>query len=1211
MTALPDFDFKLLRLILIDSYSPGGEVIIDLDNGAILTGDNGAGKTSILSLIPIFYGENPGRCTTGTDSFSNFYLPNSTSYVVFEYSRRGVTYLSVLYAVGDGSFNYRFIRSAYDISLFTEDGDGRTLVPAQDLKLRLQIANASHSPVLTLSEYRNVIQGRVVSAKSANESRRLIAEYAFAPSNSKLIHIEKIVSGMFSRKANFDEFLRVIVDYISDDGDSDIIISGNKDRFSDWPTQYAAYNEVMSFAGVMAEVNDIDAKLQANHVELCCLHAKFLRFSQSTSVHLSDCQTKKNTLSDSLSAKEIEYTHAHLDLTGKASAAFTDASSASLRIEAIRNKENQYALAGMEEKSLEVESIPRLKTDIQSLEMRKEVLLGDAQDIENKYQSMVIDAKNVRLSMNEGFDNRNSVLRSAFSEQEAALRTKHDQDVQTIRIGSQTKIADVRLELGILTEQVGELKAVVSNPPASDESLRSLDSSQDSLRLLREEHKQAEISGRAINERVGHARDAYVAQHGNVHQLKLRIQEANEAHQGLLAHLNPDPDSLLHFLRANHPEWTQDIAKVIKDDILTSKSLSPSIEQDAGTLYGLSLDLTLLDGSLASDEAALQVKLAENRKLHDSLIGDLEKAEAALELANQEREKADAAMNLHQATIANLKARESTLLLEEAAAKQAVQLSKAKAKKDAQDRQRVVDEDIKRINDRIAKLEQSSDAEIKACGQRLNDGLKAANDALKAGLDVVKTEIQSADSRLQNLVATLEREKALALSEKGVDAKEISHLDHEIAGLQNNVRLAEGHIEAVQGWKLWKENEFPQLASFIEAFRLASEAQAFYKNELEQLSSTWKVFHDRQKVEIDKLVTEIGQSEGVINSIQVKTQSLADFPPDRATLSMTTDATWSVGSLSAQEIALLSSRKSLRDDLKSRISRIKNAFIGARGSHVTEQYFNMMSSAIDPNDSDPSVFIKPFRNWFEREHETTRDMLLLQAKEYGSQVSGFYTRLVDFHKAVSRFNADIQQALNATSVFRRISNVTIRFDSTLKKLMYWDDVENFIQVKQAWDASNQVLPPDNYGECLRRLVSHWQVKEGLRAERRKLINIEGEVVENGTQKTFRTTADLDRLSSNGLSYLILCIIFVAFVRKIRGDANVLITWSVDEILDLDPQNISDLLAMLRKNGITLVSACPPAEVDILVQFEHRYRVERQGRYPEILECEIDMGDIDV
>jgi hypothetical protein len=92
-----------------------------------------------------------------------------------------------------------------------------------------------------------------------------------------------------------------------------------------------------------------------------------------------------------------------------------------------------------------------------------------------------------------------------------------------------------------------------------------------------------------------------------------------------------------------------------------------------------------------------------------------------------------------------------------------------------------------------------------------------------------------------------------------------------------------------------------------------------------------------------------------------------------------------------------------------------------------------------------------------------------------------------------------------------------------------------------------------------------------------------------------------------LSYLILCTIFVAFIRKIRGEANVQITWAVDELLDLDSRNIHDLLDMLKENGIRLFSACPEANLDILVQFAKLYRVQRTANHPEIVEFVLDMG----
>jgi hypothetical protein len=50
-------DFQLQRLILIDSFSPGRVVIFPLEGGAVLTGRNGRGKTSLLQLLPVFFGE--------------------------------------------------------------------------------------------------------------------------------------------------------------------------------------------------------------------------------------------------------------------------------------------------------------------------------------------------------------------------------------------------------------------------------------------------------------------------------------------------------------------------------------------------------------------------------------------------------------------------------------------------------------------------------------------------------------------------------------------------------------------------------------------------------------------------------------------------------------------------------------------------------------------------------------------------------------------------------------------------------------------------------------------------------------------------------------------------------------------------------------------------------------------------------------------------
>jgi len=66
-------------------------VIFPLEGGAVLTGRNGRGKTSLLQLLPVFFGENPNRIV-GTETnrlnFAGYYLPRLTSYILFEYRNK-------------------------------------------------------------------------------------------------------------------------------------------------------------------------------------------------------------------------------------------------------------------------------------------------------------------------------------------------------------------------------------------------------------------------------------------------------------------------------------------------------------------------------------------------------------------------------------------------------------------------------------------------------------------------------------------------------------------------------------------------------------------------------------------------------------------------------------------------------------------------------------------------------------------------------------------------------------------------------------------------------------------------------------------------------------------------------------------------------------------------------------------------------------------
>lgn len=1203
-------DFRLLRLILLDSYSPGGEAIIDLSDGAILTGDNGVGKTSLLNLIPIFYGENPGQCTSGSSSFADFYLPHSTSYVIFEYERRDVPCMSILYSAGEAGFNYRFIRSAYDLSLFTEDGDGANLISAKDLKVRLKTMGVPHSPVLVLSEYRNIIQGRVAGGKSSAENRALVADYSFTASGSRLVHIEKIVSGMFTRKANFDEFLRVIVDYISDDGNAPISITGDREHYAEWPAQFAAYNEVMQHADLMNEVDGIDAKLNANGHELSCLHGKLLVLGQHYASQQQQLRGEQTQLAGIREKEQLKFNTSLQELHEGESKADADANEAEDRVKSIDTKAKQYDDDAITQKAGLVDSIPQMRANLQSLNTRKDALLGESSKIEQKYQSMDIAVQNEHLSRVQQFNLEIEKIREQFEPLLVKNQTEHQEADRILQAAAEAGLNNIRSEHHQAISHEAYWKGVVANPPADLSAVEALEKKRTEMEVLREKIRATQGGRPALEAQKTQSGREYTEQDLALKGLRRNAEDTEANHQKLLTHLNPDKDSLLHFLRTNKPDWPADIAKVIREDVLTMNGLSPSIDGVAGSLYGVSLELSRLDSTLCADEAALKVQIASYRGEQEILQKNIEGAERLLEQCNMRRKAADDALNLHDAEMAKLLAREATLKTDEAVAKQAVDASKKKSRQDAERSLATAQESVKACNQKIKEANASLVTARQMCAEKHEGINKSLKQKQTEAIGVIQSAIKQADETKKQQLTRLAEEKQKALSEKGIDTAMLQGIDLEMRKQGEDIRTAEGWVERVTEWRFWRDNELTKRGKWDEKAKACRNSHQELKSRKEALSRQWAARQNEIQTKMANLetgLTDIGRNQVHIEN---KVAQMTDYPADRDVMKQPLDTSWTVGHLFSQATSLFTDRKTLFGDLASRIRKIKASFSNVHGS-PTEQYFSTTRAAVDPDDSNPSAWVKPLRDWFSREHEARRHILLMQARTYGSLISEFHNKLTQFHKEVGRFNNDIQKALNQTNVFRCISSITIHFDSSLEKLKYWNDVKEFNAIHQAWASSGREMPTAEFAEGLKRLVSHWEVREGIRAERRKLINIRGDVVENGNPKTFRTTADLEKLSSNGLSYLILCTIFVAFIRKIRGDASVQITWAVDELLDLDSRNIHDLLIMLQENGIRLFSACPEANLDILVQFAKLYRVQRTANHPEIVEFVIDMGEENV
>lgn len=1210
----PTNAFRLLRVISIDSYAPGGEVILTVSGGAILTGENGAGKTSLIRLIPVFFGELPRRISVGTQSFGDFYLARTTSYIIFEYERRGVVCQAVIYAgstdTNAEAYAYRFIRAPYSLGLFTED-DGKTIIPGDGLSTHLKTLGISHSRALAHDAYRAIIQGRIHSGRDAAMNRAYVADYAFTPSNNRISHIDRIVSGMFRRQAEFRDFLRMVVSYISEKDekkDETISISGDRSKIAAWPRQFAAYQQVMQHEDRMEEIHRLDAGLTSIDAQAGVVHAKLLVLGEHASSQVAKLEEERKAARDCLNDETQARAGEDEQLARKEADERATAEAGEAKVKSLDDKKEAYNTDRIEDLAALVDSLPALTTALRQAEGRRETLLGAKGDIDRQYDRFKQEeGRRLNERTHEALQEKDGIG-TAYDKKLGALADRYEQETRDLASKHQTEIGNATEALMTARESVAVAQHAVLNP-APDKDLHHV------WRLKHAAFEEAQLATEAPTKRrdaarraVAAARKGFDRQDVVVQTLNLRIDGLGTRIEDLKAKAAPSADSLLAFLRQERPDWSLDIAKVINEDLLSRTDLEPAVVDGIGkALYGVSLDLSRIDSPLVADDARLQREVAtleaqrrDLRKDQEREATALQQARLALSWAEEEEASSEQAIILADAAL-------GTARTEERASRSAMDRSQRENKAKAQ-----------------AALDRAHSKEADARRQMAaaQGALQSAKDALKTKIDAERREIASGkrtvnssiDKRIADdkrdtdaRVRKLDEERNQALAAGGVDVKALGELEGEINELRRKVSEGTQSTNAVAEWRLWLTGEWAGRAHLVSEAVVHRGREGKIKQQRDTKAKAWEAHRIAESNRITQMGRDAAAAAEVAESARqlIARRDLDRFPPDAETRARAYDMAWTQDSLTAQITQLLRDRGVTLQDLKTRINLIKRSF--REGTDTpTEDFYRITADAVDPDDDKPRAWVDPFRSWYAQGHTNVLRPLLIEARKFGELIIGFQREVDNFRKRIQTFNRSMQDALDQTIVFSRITRVQIRFSSTIEDKAYWGPINDFIRNHESWihGISND-LPPTGFATDLDRLLEHWDIREGIRAERLGLIDVSGEVVENGVEKRFRDSASLAELSSNGLSYLILIVIFVAFLRMIRGDADIRVTYAVDELGDLDRKNIGILVGMLRQNGIDLVSACPDADLSVLMQFQNRYQVTRDSAGPELVEVDLE------
>ncbi|MDD2749412.1 MAG: ATP-binding protein [Acidithiobacillus sp.] len=1201
-----DVQFLLSRMILVNVYGKGAITEMKLDGHTALTGRNGFGKTSLLRLIPVFYGESPNKLTHSgggaTRSFVDYYLPHTNSFIVYEYNRKGKWCIAVLHASSAGdSVCYRLIDQPFALERFT-NGQGE-LIDGVDLYRHIKKRGEFCSAQLSIKEYKEIIQNT-----ASGSNRENARNFSFVESGARLTHMEKIVTGMFSRATRFSDIRKIIASCVEDETVTKL--GTRKAALDAWIHDYEAYQRVMECAPDMRSAVDLAVRHRENIQQLRRMRRDFLRSQHGLEADIRKTGDAVRTIQNTLDEKEQRHNQEVQRLSGSIGEAEGHAHSVQKALDQLQNQWNDYEKQDISTLAHAVDALPQARIDLHTKKDKREILIGDFNNISKRFEDLIQARKTDFFQQQIGWNDTRQTMQADIDQAKEQVRRDAEDARKTLKEEMEQQEAALRTVRETLIKRESEAKFAAQYPQCSAEADRIRDQARQTRDTALSKAKASKLALEAAN----------TAHHEAIQQLQeidqqiqtaLRQKEETiEKRSRLLLLKDAKPGTLLHFLREQRPGWTRDIAKVIPQNLLLREDLAPTLvqeNQEGLSLFGVGLDLSVIDAPMVVDEGRLQ---QEMNRLNQQIDAHQNVADAKNRELEQQRHRVTEALNaVKDLEVQRAKDQGAANAAEEAlkAAERARLSEIEQSRHQAQLAMESVQQELRQHSQEETRLQMLRKDRERQQEDNLRQQLDALTAKMQREIEVLDDLAASAKASLERITAELEVEREQALKNQQVDTASLQRLESEIRQSEADIQKAQSYEQRVLEWRHWlriewesrprKESELQKAKSRLE--ELVHQRDKLLQDHRHQCETL------RQEIETArKEQTQLEKNRGFTLS-RLATMRLyePEMEDQGATESLDADADLPLRPLAVLEVEMNRLTTALQEEnvqIKKLLPSMLSAFSATPGTgpyRFYESRHTFMGSLSDPGVLPYWKWVPVLREWFDTEHEVARRIMMTQCQNLSASVSEYHTKIKSIQRRVSLFASDLQKNIASSSRFRSIHRIDVDISTTLDSLDGWDDIRQMSELFDLWsDGEKNALPDEAFVSAVRKVSAWLNGRQSTEVKLENLLELSVEIEEVGQpKKVVRNENDLANVSSTGLSYLILCVILVGLINKIRAGQSVQMLWALDELTSLDRDNTHALLQMLSDHHIHLVSAFPNADPEILEMTKHSYQIREDRR----------------
>lgn len=1211
----------LHRIILIDTHLPG-VVELKLDGHTNICGTNASGKTTLQRLIPVFYGEYPSRVVPATrDSFEKWYLPRESSFIIYEYERNeGDMCQAVLASAGNG-VNYRYIGKPFDLDdyLYHNKKGGHSSVTMNELARNLKRNGVLVTNLLNTKEFRAILQNDRGVLNDSSNNRELLGYariFSLCEQSNHLRHIEKLAKAVHSKEGKMETIKAMIAAILEEDGVQPPSSSLSRNRVEDWIRECHLIKEFDAIRPEFAKLEQANHQLDQSEQRLELLKRQFAQDTSLLSAKTISLQTQLEELQLVSKKLESDWTDERDELSRKHSEAKADSQKLETDLEQIEREFEDWQTQDIEKLQRSVQTLPQWQSEHETASTRYALLTEKHLDIESTFNKRI-----AKLSekLNKELDTY-GIEKAAHQETRSQQKSDEQQKLQDIRQDYRDQLTNTEKEyqqrLSDLKIHHAEISSAMKNAGFDEFEQSQLDILDASIREASiEEDTNRESLRRALRECQTAVNERY--------KISNKLEQARKEHQTCMARVNqqeallyPGENSLLEFLRQHKTGWETQLGKVIHPNLLTRTDLKPHEEQETEGLYGMSLDLSILDTpEYALSEQILKQHLDEAHKQLEIALEKETQAEQLLAKANEEVRNKE---------------------LSQAKMESECKTAEANRRRVQQDKEQVQHEYSHALSERKQqnkKRQKANEVEQSKCVSQLSQAIQEVRDQQREAetehqfhwqqllgdtqekIDQVEEHIQRARQVAAQDKKKTQQWKADELDNRGVDVDEIGGLQKQINQLEEDISFTQTNRHKVKDYERWYTTYFTGYKvtwqkSLASVKKVASETERKL-NQQEALYKQQRQTQTEQKLQFEQELRLAKEQDIEVQSIirSLNKLNLPKATEDKMSAKQTKPDIINISQRISEGQELLQTREGLVADIKAYVEHFDQVIATQAGTGLADMWERSREECALVN-------AQGIRSIDHRRMVTHLAQLLNvsvpqklhglreQGRIFGADLTQFYNVLEDIDKRIASQSKRISKEVDEELFLDGVSESAVKIRSRISELEFWPELAQFNKLYLEWmEAGAMDLPDDDYARSM-RIVLDILGKAALTGGISKLLDIELHIKEGNSNLVIRTDRQLNESSSHGMAYLILCKFLLAFTRLLRGNADATIHWPIDELGTLHQSNVKKIFDACQKNNICVVGAFPNPESEVLTLFNNRYLIDKSTRQLQIVQPQV-------